>query len=246
MNARAPVIGERDGAPIYQLSTGDRYRSGMGVGELWEEMGRLQFEFLVDEGLRPRHRLLDVGCGSLRGGVRFIEYLNEGRYFGVDGDQRMLVAAREVELPRYGLEGKVPTLERRDDFDFSVFRTRFEFALAQSVFTHLPWNSIQRCLANVGPVLAARGRFYTTFFEDPDGGHRSGPLTHQRGGITTHPDANPYHYEYAVFEELADRLGLRVRYLGDWGHPRDQKMIVFSRRRTLLRFPAAGASRKTR
>src|SRR5205807_6035012 len=54
------------------------------VGGAWEEIGRLQFEFLTGNGLKPHHRLLDVGCGALRGGLHFIRYLDEGNYVGVD------------------------------------------------------------------------------------------------------------------------------------------------------------------
>ncbi len=38
------------------------------VGGLWDEIGQLQFDFLRAKGLLPRHKLLDFGCGSLRGG----------------------------------------------------------------------------------------------------------------------------------------------------------------------------------
>lgn len=48
------------------------------VGGLWEEMGQRQLEFLVEQGLGPCDDLLDVGCGSLRGGVHFIRYLEQG------------------------------------------------------------------------------------------------------------------------------------------------------------------------
>lgn len=228
--ARAEVIGECGGEPVYRLSSGREYASGVAVGGLWEELGRLQLDFLLEQGLRPEHRFLDVGCGSLRGGVHFIPYLEDGNYHGIDAQDWLLLAAEEVELPRHGLEGRRVHLECRDDFDFRVFGKRFEFALAQSVFTHLPWNSIQRCLSNVRDALTDRGRFYTTFFEDPDGTHRTTPITHQPGGITTHPDRDPYHYEFAVFEELADRIGLEVDYIGDWDHPRNQKMMAFRRR----------------
>ena len=54
------------------------------VGGLWEELGVLQFEFLVKRGLKPHHRLLDVGCGALRGGVHFVRYLDPGCYHGID------------------------------------------------------------------------------------------------------------------------------------------------------------------
>ena len=54
------------------------------VGGLWDQIGQLQFDFLVANGLRPEHKLLDIGCGSLRGGVKFVRYLQSGHYFGTD------------------------------------------------------------------------------------------------------------------------------------------------------------------
>lgn len=38
------------------------------VGGMWDEIGKLQFEFMVKQGLKPHHKFLDIGCGSLRGG----------------------------------------------------------------------------------------------------------------------------------------------------------------------------------
>jgi hypothetical protein len=38
------------------------------VGGMWEEIGKLQFDFLVQQGLKPSHCFLDIGCGSFRGG----------------------------------------------------------------------------------------------------------------------------------------------------------------------------------
>lgn len=35
------------------------------VGGRWEETARAQMAALRDAGLRPDHRLLDIGCGSL-------------------------------------------------------------------------------------------------------------------------------------------------------------------------------------
>jgi hypothetical protein len=49
------------------------------IGGLWDELGRLQVDFPVSEGLEPAHVLLDIGCGSLRGGVHLIPYLEPGR-----------------------------------------------------------------------------------------------------------------------------------------------------------------------
>ena len=51
------------------------------VGGLWDEMGRMQFEFLTSRGLQSYHTLIDVACGSLRAGVHLIPYLE--RHEGV-------------------------------------------------------------------------------------------------------------------------------------------------------------------
>ncbi|HVO68557.1 MAG TPA: class I SAM-dependent methyltransferase [Aggregatilineaceae bacterium] len=208
-----------------KLRMGRRHRQA--VGGAWDEIGKLQFDFLVQQGLKPHHRLVDVGCGSLRRGVRFIRYLDDGHYYGIDREQWLLDAGRKVELPRAGLAGKTIHLLCRDDFDLTQFGMEFDYALAQSVFTHLPWNSILRCLVNVQKVMKPRGEFYATFFEDRDGTHRISPIRHEVGGRVTYPDQDPYHYEFRVFEELAQRVDLEVRYIGGWNHPRDQVMMVF-------------------
>jgi len=143
------------------LSVGQRRR-----GALRERIGRLQFEFLVGRGLRPEHYLLDVGCGNLRGGVHFIRYLDPGHYYGIDKNPERLDQGRR-EVKRLGLADKHPRLVQIEDFNFQALNHTFDYALAQSLFTHLPLNSILRCLVMIEPVLRPGGEFYATFFETP-------------------------------------------------------------------------------
>jgi hypothetical protein len=70
------------------------------VGALWEQVGILQFEFMVSQGLRPQHVLLDVGCGSLRGGVHFIPYLEPGNYLGIDKERRLIRSGLKREISK--------------------------------------------------------------------------------------------------------------------------------------------------
>jgi len=198
------------------------------VGGMWDEIGRLQLEFMISQGLQPNHMLLDVGCGSLRGGVRFARYLDDGHYYGIEAQQWLLDAAVQFELPRAGLGDRRVHLLCRDDFLVSEFGTMFDFAIAQSLFTHLTWNSILRCLCNINRVLTPAGRFFTTIFEDLDGTHQAIPLSHGPTGIVSYPDRDPYHYPFSVCIELAQRSGLTVQYIGEWNHPRGQMMIAFS------------------
>ena len=132
----------------------------MGRSESWEVLGRLQFDFLVSHGLRPEHYLLDVGCGPLRGGVHFVRYLEAGHYYGVDRRAERLKIGRDVELKLAGLTDKGAVLTEMNDFGFERLEQSFDFALAQSVFTHLPANKIVRCLMNIERVLAPGGKFF--------------------------------------------------------------------------------------
>lgn len=171
--------------------------------------------------------MLDIGCGSLRGGVHFIQYLNDGNYFGIDKDKWLLDQGCRIELPRYGLESKKCHLIELEDFNFSSLNTQFDYALAQSVFTHLPLNSIIRCIMNVEKALKEEGEFYATFFENAKGKFDLKPIYHQRGGVTSYFDKDPFHYSFKTFCKICKGTGLEVEYIGEWNHPRHQMMMVF-------------------
>ena len=196
------------------------------IGGLWEDLGQLQFEFMKSAGLLPEHKLLDVGCGALRGGVHFIRYLDAGHYYGVDMNASLIEAGKQ-ELHMAGLENRSPHLLVNDKFQASIFGTEFEFALALSLFTHLYTNHIIRCLVETRQVLQAGGRFYATFFEAPTGAHLE-PITHQPGDIITNYDSDPFHYSLDEIRAMAEIARMNVEYIGDWGHPRNQKMLCFA------------------
>jgi SAM-dependent methyltransferase len=200
------------------------------VGGLWDEIGRLQFEFLVREGLQPSDYLLDVGCGCLRGGIHFVRYLRRGRYFGIDYDQSLLDAGLGVELVRAGLARDLPPdhLMCTDTFDASPFGVTFDLALAQSLFTHLPPAQVVSCLTAVARVVRRGGRFFATFFEAPEGAAAT-CLHHSPGGMMTFAGQDPYHYRRSELVALATGLPWLPRYLGDWNHPRAQRMFCFER-----------------
>jgi Methyltransferase domain len=196
------------------------------VGGLWSEIGQLQFQFLRGNGLLPDHKLLDIGCGALRGGIQFVEYLDPGNYYGVDINAS-LVEAGKHELNREGLNSKQPHLLVNDRFDFDRFGTSFDFAIAQSVFTHLDMNRIIRCFVQARKVLKSDARLFATFFLAPSPGHIA-PIKHEPGGIITNFDTDPFHYSFCEMEWLADISGLSARLIGDWNHPRNQMMIELS------------------
>lgn len=196
------------------------------VGAMWDEVGELQFEFLRNEGLDSHHRLLDVGCGAMRGGLHFARYLERGNYHGIDANASLIEAGRR-ELELAGLGDKGAHLLADASFDIARFGTRFDFAIAVSLVTHLYFNHIQLCLSRVAEHLAPGGRFYVTFFEAPDPAHFA-DLSHANGEVTTRYLADPYHQSFEELATLGSRAGLRAHRIGEFGHPRGQNMILFS------------------
>jgi ubiquinone/menaquinone biosynthesis C-methylase UbiE len=204
----------------------DAYRTA--VGGRWEEVGTLQFEFLLSQGLTPEKTLLDVGCGALRGGVRFIGHLDPGNYCGIDISDDLLDAGRR-ELAKADLASRRPTLLLDDAFRFGRFERSFDYALAVSVFTHLPFNNIMRCLSEMERVLAPGGRFYATFYEKP-GARLNIEMHYERNAAPTTIDADPFYYEPDIFRWAVEGPTLGFELIGDWDHPRNQQMMVFTKR----------------
>jgi SAM-dependent methyltransferase len=196
------------------------------VGGLWHEIGALQFEFLLRQGLLPSHKLVDIGCGALRCGVPIIRYIEEGNYYGLDINAS-LIEAGKCELTRERLNAKKPTLLVNDKFEIDRFGVSFDFAIAQSVFTHLDRNLILSCMVEARKVLTAGGKFFCSFFQAPGPAHIA-PIQHQPGGAVTNSDRDPFHYSFCEMESLAETAGFSANLIGQWGHPRDLQMLQLS------------------
>ncbi len=206
-----------------EISSGEHRKL---VGGLWHEIGALQFEFLLQEGLRPSHRLIDIGCGALRCGVPIIEYLDAGNYYGLDINAS-LIEAGKYELANAGLTAKAAQLLVSDRFEMSRFGSSFDFAIAQSLFSHLDKVGIAQCLAEARRVLRPRSKFFSTFFLAPRSEH-SKPIRHEPGGVITFPDRDPFHYSLNEMESLAHDASFSSKFIGDWKHPRDLQMLQLS------------------
>lgn len=195
------------------------------VGGLWDEVGRLQLGFLRGQGLRRDHRLLDIGCGALRGGVHLIRYLYWDRYTGVDKEPELLRIGAEREVGPAIMAAKRPTLLALADFEFDRLPTRPDIAWAHSLFTHLPMEYILRCLANLRPVMAPGGVLYATFGEcDEPKDNPAEPHDHRL-----------FEYTPAEMTEAGRATGWRVQHLGKWGHPRGHRMLKLTPARELCR-----------
>src|SRR6202042_680984 len=85
----------------------------------WLKVGQLQYDYLLKDGLQPGDRMLEIGCGGLRGGRLFMAYPNPGNYYGPDTSRDILLAAQDP-LARGDLQAKLPHLELVDALKFRV------------------------------------------------------------------------------------------------------------------------------
>jgi SAM-dependent methyltransferase len=200
------------------------------VGGHWERVGKLQLDFTIEHGLGTDARFLDVACGALRAGIHFVDYLEPGNYYGIDINESLLEAGYEIEMPGR-LRAKLPRehlrCTKRFDCDFGV---EFDAAIAHSLFTHLPLNDIRLCLYRVAQHMKVGGRFFATIFEAPADFPLDGVL-HEgtKRKRAQYSERNDFWYWPSDLEWAASFSPWQYRYIGDWGHPRGQKMIEFVR-----------------
>ena len=127
-------------------------------------------------GLAPGARFLDIGCGAGRAALPLIPFLGpDGRYEGFDVYPFGVDWCVEHITPRFP-NFRFRTVEVRNnlyaplapvsagEFVFPHADRSFDFALANSVFTHMLPEGVARYLAELGRVLDTGAAAYLTFF----------------------------------------------------------------------------------
>ncbi|HUD38277.1 MAG TPA: class I SAM-dependent methyltransferase [Streptosporangiaceae bacterium] len=181
----------------------------------WLEIGQLQFDYAVGHGLKPEMRMLEIGCGNLRAGRLFIDYLDPGGYYGMDISPDILLAAADT-VTQFGLQAKLPHLTLVKDLKLAFLPDdHFDFVHAHSVFSHSPIEVIEECLEHVGRVMTAGGFFDFTF-----------DLTRGAEHHVLHED---FYYQTSTLVALAAKHGLDAAFADDWettGHEQSKIRIT--------------------
>ena len=191
------------------------------VGSMWEEIGKVQIDFMVSQGLKPDDVFVDVACGSLRAGCHFISYLNPENYLGLDHHRWLIEAGLKHELPKPVRKEKRPEFVISDAFEFGKFTKRPKLGLAQSLFSHLTPDDIHLCLTNLKDAMQPGGHFYATFVPN-------GVMLGRHENPAESADDLTFEYEAEDILKIGREIGWQARYIGDWGHPRGQEMLEFT------------------
>jgi SAM-dependent methyltransferase len=189
---------------------------GSHTHESWLQIGQLQYDYLTGHGLKPGMRMLEIGCGNLRAGRLFIDYLDAGNYYGIDISPDILLAAQQT-IADDGLQAKLPHLTLVRDLRLEFLPDGlFDVVHAHSVFSHSPLEVIDECLAHVGRVMVPGGFFDFTF--DRTEGEEHQVLRED------------FYYRTQTLTDLATRHGLQASFAEDWELlPHDQSKIRVTR-----------------
>jgi SAM-dependent methyltransferase len=151
----------------------DQHLNFVGVREEYDLMGAMQFSVMCALGLRDGHRLLDIGCGSLRAGRLFIPYLAPGNYTGLEPNRWLVEEAIDRELGRELMALRAPTFLHNETFDVSG-QEPFDFVLAQSIATHTGPEMTRALFGSIRDALAPSGVAAVTFIHGPRDTGREG------------------------------------------------------------------------
>lgn len=196
----------------------EEYRAYVGPVDQYDIIGAAQFALLYALGLRQHHRVLDVGCGSLRAGRMLIAYLEPGHYAGVEPNTWLVDEAVKYQVGRDMLGIKSPIFRATGSFDFSGLG-EFDFVLVQGVATNAGPTLVPVMLAAIRDALAPKGTCAITFVHpgtsDPDVVH----VDPDDAGAPPWLYPSCYCYERAAVEHWVLSAGLHGGPIA-WYHPR--------------------------
>lgn len=190
------------------------YRAFVSHPDNYDIVAALQFNLLTSLGLREYHYLLDIGCGSLRGGRLFIPYLLSGHYFGIEPETWLIEEGIKHELGDSIISIKQPSFAHDRTFNLEIFGRKFDFLLAQSIFSHASASQIRACLASARKVMEPNAMFVANFVESN---------INYEGDEWVYPGGSYYTMDF--MRSLIEEQGLSCVPI-DWPHPVGLRWIV--------------------
>ena len=137
------------------------------------------------------------------------------RYCGLEPNQWLVEAGLEREIGADLARLRRPVFRHESDFTLRKFGRRFDYIIAQSVFSHAARDQIATCLREAKEVLAQTGLFAATY--------RQGD-TDYAGQDWVYPECVEFTPE--TIDRLAEQAGLGC-YSLSWGNQNRQRWVVF-------------------
>lgn len=193
------------------------HRAYVGNKEYYDIEAGIQFSLLFLHGMRQEHKLLEIGCGSLRAARLFIPYLNASCYRAVEPNKWLVEAGIENELGWDIIDIKKPIFFGFDDWDFSQIGEKFDFIMAQSIFSHAQNELVECALRTIKAVMHDETKFFFTFIPGSHGDCL--------GDRWMYPETIGYPLDY--FQKKAEELEMHHQFI-PWLHPHPHRWNLYT------------------
>jgi SAM-dependent methyltransferase len=135
---------------------------GPATKEEYDRLSRVKLQLLIDLGLTPHGKVLDVGCGTGLLTAALYDFLSEcGRYVGADISPEAIAFCRS-RFPRPNFSFHVSEMTR-----LPALTERFDFIVFFSVFTHTYPRETALLLHQASRLLADGGLIFADLFTAP-------------------------------------------------------------------------------
>ena len=183
---------------------------GPATKEEYDRLSRVKLQLLIDLGLAPESKVLDVGCGTGQLAAALDDFLDErGRYAGTDISPEAIAFCRS----RF----------RRSNFSFlasemtklPALAARFDYIVFFSVFTHTYPRETAMLLHQAAHLLADDGIIFADVFTAP----LIDEYTGDRGAVEINPD---------YLMRLLDGSGLHAELIDMQPRPRLGQRLFYT------------------
>lgn len=184
------------------------YRAYIGPPDEYDLVSAMTFSLLVACGLRQHHRVLDIGCGSLRLGRLLIPYLNQGNYYGLEPNAWLVEDGVRYEIGESILHHRQPTFVYDTSLSSLESSVCFDYMVAQSIFSHTAPDLLEDWIRTTHDRLTSTGVMLATVIEGSTECRQSGWV---------YPECVEYRLDEVA--DLCRKHKLKFSVL-DWYHPR--------------------------
>jgi SAM-dependent methyltransferase len=152
---------------------------GPATKEEYDRLSRVKLQLLIDLGLAPEARILDVGCGTGQLAAALDDFLAErGGYIGTDISPEAIAFCRSrFQRPNFSFLVSEMT-------QLPALRERFDYIVFFSVFTHTYPRETALLLHQAAHLLADGGIIFADVFTAP----LIDEYTGDRGAVEINPD----------------------------------------------------------
>lgn len=172
-------------------------------------------DFLLARGLKPTHCCVDYGCGSLRLGRFLIEFLEPGKYLGLDvTDQFYRMGASH--LPEDLLAGKKPFLAVIDAASLAHARdAKPDFIASWHVLSKVPEQQLEDFFRKIIGMMGPNTKAFVHF-----------PESNVRGKVSAMSWATPRQTLQATIKRIAPEAVVDFSLFKPGGRPDIQMSVV--------------------